>query len=186
MNDNQNNNINPQLNILNNLNVTPVGNQYSNQNSSVPNEINNNQNQYVKNQNPNNTYLNNLNNNNNLGTTSNITYADTVGNVTNNIAPTNQTTEPAQNNQFINTNPSPNNTYINDLNVDGSYNRIEKMEPPSYVNDPQVRENMDSNKKNTVTITKELKTVIIMALVMLVFIFIMPVIFDLIRNIRFN
>ena len=73
---------------------------------------------------------------------------------------------------------------IEGLNVKGNYNQLEKE--PDYVNDPQVRENMNPTKKNTVTISKELKTVIIIAIVLLVFIFVIPTIFELINKARFN
>ena len=78
-----------------------------------------------------------------------------------------------------------NETSINDLNVDGGYNHMEKA--PDYVNSPEVKENINPTKKNTITITKELKTVIIIVGVMLAFvIIIMPLLFDLINKIRFH
>lgn len=78
-----------------------------------------------------------------------------------------------------------NETSITDLNVDGVYNHMEKA--PDYVNSPEVRENINPTKKNTITITKELKTVIIIVGVMLAFvIIIMPLLFDLINKIRFH
>ena len=58
---------------------------------------------------------------------------------------------------------------------------------PDYVNSPEVKENINPTKKNTITITKELKTVIIIVGVMLAFvIIIMPLLFDLINKIRFH
>lgn len=86
-------------------------------------------------------------------------------------------------NKFINYNNSPSETSIADLNVEGSYNQLEK---PSYTNDPQVKQNMAEHKKNTVPISKELKTVIVIALILLIFIIIMPIIFEFINDIRFN
>ena len=78
-----------------------------------------------------------------------------------------------------------NETSITDLNVDGVYNHMEKA--PDYVNSPEVKENINPTKKNTITITKELKTVIIIVGVMLAFvIIIMPLLFDLINKIRFH
>ena len=77
-----------------------------------------------------------------------------------------------------------NETSITDLNVDGQYNRMEKI--PDYVNSPEVQENIHPTKKNTVTITKEMKTVLIIVGVMLAFILIMPVLFDLLNKIRFH
>lgn len=87
----------------------------------------------------------------------------------------NQTPQEAQN---------YNETSIADLNVDGKYNRMEKA--PEYVNSPEVRENINPTKKNTVTITKELKTVLIITGIILVFIIIMPVLFELLSKIRFH
>ena len=102
--------------------------------------------------------------------------------------------EPVNQNNFINQNVQTggvnmdnmihNDTSINDLNVDGAYNRINVA--PDYVNDKQVRENMDFAKKNTVPVSKELKTVIVIAAILLIFIIVMPFLFDLISNIRFN
>ena len=77
-----------------------------------------------------------------------------------------------------------NESSINDLNVDGSYNRLNV--PPEYVNDVKVKENIEAPKKNTVPISKELKTVIVIALILLVFILVMPFLFDLISNLRFH
>ncbi len=87
--------------------------------------------------------------------------------------------------QFFNQNNQVyNETSINDLNVDGAYNRMNIA--PEYVNEKQVRENMEVPKKNTVPISKELKTVFIIALILLAFIIVMPMLFDLISNLRFH
>ena len=77
------------------------------------------------------------------------------------------------------------NTALNDLNVDGEYNNIPKVD---YSNDPQVRQNLEQNshKKNTITITKEGKVFILIIVAMLIFIFTMPYIFDLIREIKYH
>ena len=171
MNDSQNN-TNPQLDILNNLNNN--GGPY-NQPSQINSYPNNNLNVMPNEYNP-------MQNTSNitLGETPNATYQDTLGN----IEPQMET--PSDTNQYINPPSNTNETYLNDLNVDGSYNRIQKEEAPSYVNDPKVIENMNQNKKNTIPVTKELKTVVIIALILLVFIFAMPILFDLINNLRFN
>ena len=123
----------------------------------------------------------NPNNNVTLGTTSNTTYISTIS--TPNDTTLDMTTPLDSVNTVVSNEQE---AYINNLNVDGAYNRMEKSEVPEYINDPQVRENMDPHKKNTVPITKELKTVIIIAIVLLVFIFIMPEVFDWISNLRFN
>ena len=57
---------------------------------------------------------------------------------------------------------------------------------PDYVRDPEVQENIHPTKKDTVTITKEMKTVLIIVGVMLAFIIIMPFLFDLVSKIRFH
>ncbi len=154
-----------------------------------------------------------------LGTVSNVTYNDTVGNVFNNQEPTpnmeaTQNTfipeQPANatQNTFIpnpqlekmqstvipeqnmanrmNEEPSP---YLNDMNVNDPYNNLANPTAPSYVNDPQVADNVaiaTGQKKATVPISKELKTVIIIVVVLLAFIVIMPNIMDLFNKIRFR
>lgn len=88
-----------------------------------------------------------------------------------------------QNNKFINFDNNQNETSLDNLNVDGSYNQLEKQK---YDNDKKAMQNIEGYKKNTVPISKELKTVIIIALILLLFILIMPTIFEFINNIRFN
>ena len=84
-------------------------------------------------------------------------------------------------NRFLSQNEF-NETSLNDLNVEGGYNNIERTD---YSQEPQVRANIDGQKKNTITITGEMKTLIIIALVLLIFVFAMPYIFDLIREIKY-
>ena len=88
-------------------------------------------------------------------------------------------------NQFINKNNIRNETSLNDLNVDGKYNKLEKS---PYSNEPVVRENIEQHEKKTVkiTVSQEMKLFLIIAAIMLVFIIIMPFIFDFVENIRFN
>ena len=72
------------------------------------------------------------------------------------------------------------------MNVNGTYNN---MEAPSYVNEAQVTENVKiatGQKKVTVPVSKELKTVIIISVILLLFIFVMPILGDLLNNIRFR
>lgn len=88
-----------------------------------------------------------------------------------------------QNNKFINFDNNQNEQSLDNLNVDGSYNQLETSK---YSNDPKVIQNINETKKNTVPISKELKTVIIIALVLLLFIIVMPMIFEFINDIRFN
>lgn len=82
-------------------------------------------------------------------------------------------------------NISYNETSINDLNVEGNYN---KLEASTYSNDPVVRENIENHNKKTVkiTVSGEMKFIIIICVVILIFIIIMPFIFDLVENIRFH
>lgn len=83
------------------------------------------------------------------------------------------------NNKFLNN--QFNETSINDLNVNSDYNNM----GANYINDPQVKSNIEEIKTNkkTITITQELKIIIIISIVLFIFILIMPSIFDLIRNI---
>lgn len=85
-------------------------------------------------------------------------------------------------NKFIDTDKKFNETSISDLNIDDSYNKMSSID---YRNDPQVIANLQENKKkNTVKISKELQTFFLIAMILLVFIFIMPYIFDLMRDIQ--
>ncbi len=85
-------------------------------------------------------------------------------------------------NKFIDNNKKFNETSINDLNIDGSYNKMSSID---YSNDPQVIANIqESTKKNTVKISKELQTFFLIAMILLAFIFVMPYIFDLVRDIK--
>ena len=98
--------------------------------------------------------------------------------------PVNQVNNIVNLDNSVTSNTSSDKSNINDLNVDGTYNRINVA--PDYVNDKQVKENMEAPKKNTVTVSKELKTVIVIAAILLIFIIVMPFLFDLISNIRFH
>lgn len=142
---------------FNNLPNSPIPNNLTNMAPTVPNQPNQN-----------NLYLNQPN-------------ALTNNNQEQNVSDNNIINQ--QQNKFINYNNSPSETSIANLNVEGSYNQLEK---PSYANDPQVKQNMAEHKKNTVPISKELKTVIVIALILLIFIIIMPIIFEFINDIRFN
>lgn len=154
---NNNDNFNNQANNNLNMNVAPP----------VPNPTSYGQTNNIM---PNNQNVNGINNNYTPGATSNVVYQDTTGGIINN---SNSNATPVENQ----------NNGLNNLNIVGNYNG---MEAPSYVNEPIVKENITQNKKNTITITKELKTVIIIALVLLVFIIIMPIISDLLNKIRFH
>ena len=119
-----------------------------------------------------------------LGTVSNVTYRDTLGDLSvptnNNIANSSD-----QNNQFINNNDY-NSTMIDDLNVEGTYNDMPMNSPSDYINDPKVQENLNPQKKKTVTVSAELKTVFILVLILLAFTFLIPVLSDLLNELRFR
>ncbi len=123
-----------------------------------------------------------------LGTVSNVTYADTIGNINQQPNPTpsvNYTNNSQNNNQFIG-NVNYNETMLNDLNVDGAYNNMQAKEPVDYMNDPQVQANLNKAPKKTVPISKELKTIFILVLILFAFTFIMPMLADLVNKIRFH
>ena len=85
-------------------------------------------------------------------------------------------------NKYINSENTFNETSINDLNVDGSYNKLPNID---YSNDPQVVSNIKNmTKKNTIKISKELQTFFIIVVILFLFILVMPYIFDLVRDIK--
>ena len=77
--------------------------------------------------------------------------------------------------------------HLNDMNVNGAYNHMDV--PPKYVNDQQITNNVQlatGQKKVTVQVSKELKTVIIIALILLAFIFVLPMLGDMLTNLKFR
>ena len=86
-------------------------------------------------------------------------------------------------NKFINNNVETSNNTLNDLNVNGEYNDLPKVD---YSRDPKVAENLNNIKKNTVNITSEGKVFIIIILVLLLFIFVMPTIFDFLGKLKYQ
>lgn len=88
-----------------------------------------------------------------------------------------------QQNQFINYEATQNETTLDNLNVKDDYYKLEK---PDYTNNPVVKQNIEQYEKKTVPVSKELKTVIAIALILLIFIIFMPMIFDFLNDIRFN
>jgi len=176
MDNNQNNN--SQMQIPNNLNIVPDNN---NNNQSTNRFINNVSNVNSTNLNFNNVPNQNINTANNIQSTTDSSPIDNL-----NIASDKQkkmTIE--EQNQFIDKTNGYNETSLNDLNVDGKYNKLEKS---PFSDDQIVRQNIENHekKKVTVTVTPEMKIFIIIAIIMLVFIIIMPFIFDFVENIRFN
>ena len=169
MNNNQNPNNNSSFGMLNS-NQTPsnTGSAVNNNPAPVPN------NQPV---NTNNTPQGNVVT---LGTVSNVTYADTIGEINYETPAVEEKVETPE--TFIN--DEHNDTSLADLNVEGTYNNMNN--PPDYTTDPKVMANIHPEKKNTITIGKEVKTFFIIAMVLLVFILLMPILFDLFNKIRFH
>ena len=85
---------------------------------------------------------------------------------------------PQPENKYINTDFDRNSTALTDLKNDPNAMRVD------YSTDPTVRANMEKieNEKNTITITSEAKVFLIIIGVLLVFTFIIPYIFDAIKN----
>lgn len=202
MNSNQEYNNNQQSQILNNLNSIPL----QNNNPEVNNQFNQGMQNNIANQGfgmqtqpvPNLEEMNNVIENNvnqgpvlensvpfTLGTNVNTTYENEIKkeDTTPKRNPFEEATINDENNQFIHSNVNYNETSLYDLNIEGNYNQMIK---PDYSTDPKVIENIEKTKKNTISITKELKTFFLIALVLFAFIIIMPYIFDTFRNININ
>ena len=86
-----------------------------------------------------------------------------------------------QQNKFINNGVNMENTALENLNVEGEYNNMPKVD---YSQDPKVQDNL--KKKNTITITSEGKVFIIIVIALLLFIFVLPTIFDIVRNVSYS
>ena len=119
--------------------------------------------------------------NNNFNQVPNQNFNNVTGMNNQQVEPNNMNYQ--QQNAYINPNINQNNTMINDLNVEGSYNQLENI---PYANEERVIQNINGNKKKTVTISKELRTVIILALILLLVILFMPNISEFINDFRFN
>lgn len=96
--------------------------------------------------------------------TNNVTYAETLGNIND------------QSN--VNTN---NNVGLDNMNVAGAYNNMEAA-TPGIIND-EANQEFAPKKKNTITITKELKFIFLLVVILFIFIMIMPYIPDFIDGI---
>lgn len=82
-------------------------------------------------------------------------------------------------NRFIKENIDANNS-LNELNIEEEFSNI----PRDYSNDAKVQHNLEQEKKkNTITITGEMKVFLLIIAVLLLFTFVMPYIFDFFRNI---
>lgn len=186
MDNNQDNfNNNPQANILNNqnnsnnnqpLNVIPTMNPVNN------NETQNDAHQFD------NAFMNTMANNNNINNTNQNTFF-------NNPVVSNQNTELPQDNEMDELNKvikTPQNRFIND-NIDTTANSLNDLNIETgnadgpkvdYSKDPKVMENL--NKKNTINITSEGKIFIVIIIALLIFIFVLPTVFDFIRKIQYQ
>ena len=159
-----NNNLNNDNNLTRNNNPYPS--------PQAPNT----QNQFANTQYQTPTYQNQVNpyqTSNNLGQVNNNPIPNQMPNNQNASEQVPNNVDPQPNNI---TSPSDvnNNNLINELNVDGSYNNIEKQDITPTENNPKT--------KKTVTINKELKTLMIIVAILLVFIFFMPNVFDFFRS----
>lgn len=150
-----NNNLNNDNNLTRNNNPYPS--------PQAPNT----QNQYNQNQ------VNPYQTPNNLGQVNNNHIPNQMPNNQNasEQVPNNVTQQP---NNITSPSDVNNNNLINELNVDGSYNNIEKQDITPTENNPKT--------KKTVTINKELKTLMIIVAILLVFISFMPIVFDFFRS----
>ena len=83
----------------------------------------------------------------------------------------------SQQNRFIKDETPMGNQTLNDMNIDGTYQNMPKVD---YSQEPQVQANLKPPK--TITITSEGKVFILIIIVLFLFIFIMPYIFDFFRN----
>jgi len=153
-------------------------------NNIIPNQDNiNNQHNNFFNNNVNANFYNNVQYNNNLNTNINQGFNTNIDSEMTRESTLNndEITAFQEHNKFITENQT--NTALNDLNVEGEYNGLPKVD---YSQDPKVMENIQSNKKkNTITITGEAKVFLIIIAVLLLFTFVMPIIFDFVRDIQY-
>ena len=70
---------------------------------------------------------------------------------------------------------------LSDLNVGGASNFYG---PSPYSEDEGVRKNIAEKEKPTVPVTKELKTTIVIVAILLVFVILIPIIFDYVASIK--
>lgn len=168
---NHNNNFNNynQYNNMNNPNTNsglPKFNSYQN----IDENINNNNNQYKDiNNNVSTMNTNNINNNfNNVFANQNSTFRDNISDE--DYAMLN----PQPSNKFINSDFDTTATSLNDLNIHTDVPRID------YANDPKVQTHLKEEQKlkKTIIITGEAKVFLLIIAAMILFIFVMPYIFD--------
>ena len=181
MNPNTYNNYQSEVQSQPMLNVIP-GMQQNNDTQSIQNESFQNQNMVNNNQlNINQEQENFIKNINTF--TNNITPIQTINN---NHQEENDEIKIDTNNKFINSNIDATNS-LNQLNIEDEYNDKSSI----YLNDPKVQANLEAagyqkeEKKNTITITGEGKVFLIIIAALLLFTFVMPYIFDFLRDIKY-
>lgn len=96
---------------------------------------------------------------------------------TNQFEDINSVIKPAEN-RFINDNFD---TTLSSLNIENNHTDGPKID---YSKDPKVIENL--NKRNTGNITSEGKVFIMIIIVLLIFIIVLPTVFEYVRNIKYN
>ena len=106
------------------------------------------------------------------------------GNIDYGTQPENIPEVPVQNQQENFINNDYNETSISDLNVEGTYNNMNVA--PDYSTDPKVKELLHPEENTTIKIGKDLKIFILIAVVLLVFIFVMPYKVDVVKKIIYH
>lgn len=166
---NNDQNTEPSLNVIPNMN-------HENNNNNVQNDIHEFDNAFI------NSLSNNQNNNNNNKFINNVIN----NNQNNDLPPEDELAElnkviDIPKNKFINDNIDSTKNTLNDLNIESEHTEGPRVD---YSKDPKVMENMQ--KKNTINIGSEGKIFLIIIIVLFLFIFGLPTVFDLIRNIRYR
>ena len=119
-----------------------------------------------------------------LGEVSNVTYADTIGNIDYGAPAENAVDVPVENKQENFINNDYNETSISDMNVEGTYNNMNVA--PDYSTDPKVKELLHPEEKTTIKIGKDLKFFILVVVGLLAFIFVMPYAVDIVKKIIYH
>lgn len=88
----------------------------------------------------------------------------------------------SQRDTTLNIEPTDQNNYINNMNVDGSYNKIEKDESLTTAGVTQQIE----QKKATIKIGEEAKVFIIIIAIIFIFILVLPMLFDFLNSIKYR
>lgn len=173
-NSNQPNNLENNNNISNNqsfeqpLNVIPTMNPVNNNQPTDTHQFDD-------------AFINNMANNNGANLNQNTFINPPVApNQESDLGELNKVIKTPQN-RFINNDIDTTANSLNNLNIENEHVDGPKVD---YSKDPKVMENL--NKKNTVTITSEGKIFIIIIIALLLFIFVLPTIFDLIRDIQYQ